>query len=100
MIINDMDEQTHTNNWAKCNKNLLDNTSFSEVWNSQGIGNIQLFLSSFKQRIRDIFVENWDSQISNSARASTYSLFSQFDFKLYLDKINFELINIDVLSLD
>ena len=53
----------------------------------QGIGNINAFMSIFKQRITDNFVQNWSEQLKNSTRANTYKLISDFHFKTYLDFI-------------
>ena len=52
-----------------------------------GVGNINAFMSIFKQRITDNFVQNWSEQLENSTRANTYKLISDFHFKTYLDFI-------------
>ena len=41
-----------------------------------------------KTRQNDSYIQNWNSQLENSSRARTYTLFSNFGFKPYLDSIN------------
>ena len=73
--------------WAKSVKTMLENLGFSHVWLLQGVGNINAFMSIFKQRITDNFVQNWSEQLENSTRATTYKLISDFHFKTNLDFI-------------
>lgn len=51
------------------------------------MGNTNIFLSLFKQRVKDNFIQNWNDQLRNSTRASTYILFADFRFSRYLDII-------------
>ena len=44
-----------------------------------------MFLSVFKQRLTDNFIQGWNEEVSNSSRANTYKLLADFNFKLYLD---------------
>ena len=41
-----------TSNWSSLVQNLL--FKMSDAWNSQGVGNIKVFICVFKQRVRDI----------------------------------------------
>jgi hypothetical protein len=51
----------------------------------QGVGNETIFINLFKQDlIKDIFLQDLNSLIENSIRASSYRLFSEFGFKEYL----------------
>ena len=59
-------------------RSLLQTLEFNGVWLFQGVGNINIFLSLFIQRIKDIFVQNWNDRLSNSSRARAFSLFSNF----------------------
>jgi hypothetical protein len=57
----------------------------------QGFRNVSLFMIVFKVRLRDNFVQNWHSELSEFTRALTYrSLASSFDYKLYLDNVKVE----------
>ena len=74
--------------WAKSVKNLLENLGFNNVWLFQGVGNINMFLTLFNQRLNDQFIQEWNENLNNSTRADTYRLFATFSFKQYLDQIN------------
>ena len=42
----------------------------------------------FKQRVRDIFVQNSTSELDNSSRALFFRSFSNFNFQSYLEFIS------------
>ena len=46
-------------NWVTSVKNILYRYGFGFVWISQEIGNVELFLMSFKQRLIDCNTQNW-----------------------------------------
>ena len=46
-----------------------------------------IFLAEFKIRLNDNFVQKWNSRISESSRATFYSLSSNFNFQLYLETV-------------
>ena len=54
-------------------KTVLENLGFYNVWLNPGVEN--LFLKMFKQRMRDNYLQDWNSDIENSSRARTYRLF-------------------------
>ena len=58
---------------------------FYEAWLAQGVGNKNAFLSEMKLRIKDNFVQNWNSRLADSSRARFYCLLSNFDHPLYLE---------------
>ena len=37
-----------------------------------------------------LWFQNWNDRISNSSRARSYSLFSKFSYKIYLDHLSLE----------
>ena len=73
--------------WVKSVKQLLESLGFSNVWLSQGVGDVTRFMSIFKERLSYHFIQNWNEQIENSTRASTSKLISVFHFQFYLDII-------------
>ena len=85
MMLNDIEMRPNKQNWASSVRLLLQTLGFNEVWLFQGVRNISIFLSLFIQRIKDTFVQNWNDRLSNSSRTRTYSLFSNFSYKIYLD---------------
>ena len=54
----------------------------------QNVGNCIAFLAMFRQRVRDIFVQNWTAELDNSSRAVFYRSFSNFKFQNYLEFIS------------
>lgn len=90
MMLNDLELHPNKSNWASSVKYLLESLGFNDVWYSQGVGNVNLFLTIFKQRLKDVFIQNWNSRILGSTRARTYSLFHNFSYKLYLDHLTLE----------
>ena len=88
MMLNDLEELPNKTNWASLVRNLLMSLGFYEVWLSQGVGNINIFLSQMKQRLNDTFIQNWHERLSNSTRANFYKTFASFQFQPYLSKLN------------
>lgn len=87
MMLNDIERLPNKNCWAKSVKETLENLGFFHVWLFQGVGNEQAFIDMFKQRSKDIYLQNWNEEIQNSTRASSYRLFSDFGYKTYLTEI-------------
>jgi hypothetical protein len=83
MMLEDM-LMSNNKNWAMLVKLLLQNLGFAEVWINQGVGNEQLFLVQLKQRLRDVFVQNWRNRLCEFTRADLYD---SFEYKLYLDVV-------------
>lgn len=90
MMLNDLEKYPNKLNWAFSVKSLLESMGFNNVWLAQGVGDMNLFLAIFKQRLSDNFIQGWNDRIQNSTRAKTYSLFSEFSYKIYLDVIKVE----------
>ena len=88
MMIRDTKELPNKANRASLVRNLLASLGFREVWLTQGVGNVGTFLSVLKQRLSDIFMQNWHDRINNSSRANFYKTVMQFQFQPYLEKIN------------
>ena len=57
---------------------------------AQGVGNITNFLTVFKIRVKDIFIQDWHSRLENLSRARFYSTFAYFKYQHYLDCITLE----------
>ena len=74
MMIEDMNRRPTKQNWASSVKHSLESIGFSNVWIFQGVGDIKHFMSVFKQRMSDNFLQEWDARIESSSRAKTYSL--------------------------
>ena len=75
-------------NWAHKVKDLLFTTGFGDVWLYQSVTNTDAFLSEFKQRIRDVFNQNWNTRLYASPRARFYRcMLIEHKFHSFLDKI-------------
>jgi hypothetical protein len=60
-------------NWCTSIQRLLFTHGFGEAWESQTVGDEKLFMNVFKQRLRDVNLQNWSDYISNSSKCSFYS---------------------------
>ena len=79
LMLSDLCRKPNTVNWAFKVKDLLSSMGFYEVWLAQGVGNKNAFLSEMKVRLKDNFVQNWQSRPVDSSRARFYCFFSAFD---------------------
>ena len=86
-LLQDIQNDPNKTNWASLVQTLLSTLGFHEVWLSQGVGNEQLFLNEFKQRLADSHMQNLHDRISNSPKARFYSMFYSFGFKSYLEQV-------------
>ena len=51
--------------WASNVKTRLQSISLYEAWVNQGVGNVNVFISLVKQRVFDMFVQNWNTDIND-----------------------------------
>ena len=86
MMLNDLERNPTIKNWASLLHNLLLSMGFNDVWLQQGVGNYNNFISVFKQRLSDVFIQNLHSRIEESSRAVFHRTFATFQFQPYLDK--------------
>ena len=49
------------------------------------MGNVKAFLNIFKQRVRDVFTQDWHSRLENSTKARRFLTFADFKYQEYLD---------------
>lgn len=85
VMLNDIDERPNKQNWALSVKQLLSSLGFMEVWLAQGVGSTERFISIFKCRIKDIFMQEWYARLANSTRARFYFQVANFNYQVYLD---------------
>ena len=77
-MLNDMLIYPEKKNWASLVKNVLSSLGFYEAWLHQGFGDDSLFINQVKQRLRDTFVQNWQSDLNLSTRALFYRNVASF----------------------
>ena len=87
-MLSDLRRKPNSATWASKVNDLSSYMGFYEVWLAQGVGNKNAFLSEMKLRLKDNFVQNWQSRLADSSKARFYSLFSTFDHQLYLQQVN------------
>ena len=75
--------------WVNCLKAMLEQNGFGDVWLQQGVGDHEIFLRVFKQRVLDIFHPNWSERLSMSSRAVLYrSVKENWVFSEYLEMVH------------
>ena len=55
-------------NWASKVKDLLYQYGFGYAWITQEIGDVNIFIKMFKQRLIDCYTQNWHDDINMSSR--------------------------------
>ena len=65
------------NCWASKIREILCETGFCFVWLQQGtgVGDVKAFLRLFKQRLIDIFIQEWSGTIRDRDRNEKFSNF-------------------------
>ena len=70
-------------------KKLLFSTGFGNIWLEQETRVYPEFIETFSQRLKDIYLQNWQSKISLSSKCDTYRLFKNIiHTELYLSCLN------------
>lgn len=78
-------DEAGQSNWATSVKNILQQNGFGYVWLQQGVLNVNRFISSITQRLRDQYVQEWSMIISDSSKLETYTQYKvNFTHELYL----------------
>ena len=73
--------------WNNHVKSALDKTGFSWVWNIHKL-NIIRFKSEFKQRLVDMFIQQWQAEIAENSQCTSYRLFKNtFKIEKYWSKL-------------
>ena len=57
--------------WVRSVKSL-NRTGFGDVWVNQGVGNIDMFMNTFKQRLIDTFRQKWYGRLQEASQARFY----------------------------
>ena len=99
LMMNDIENKPNCLNWSSRVKLLLSTLGFYEIWVDQGIGNKNVFLCVFKQRLQDHFSQGWTSRLAESSRANFYSLFSSFEHQFNLDFVKLKKFRVAMTKL-
>ena len=75
-------------NWVSSVRSLLQSVGFGYVWLAQGVTRENCFLREFKQRLTDVFRQDWMAGINSSERFIQYRQFKLvLEPEKYLDSI-------------
>ena len=66
-------------NWVRAVRQLFE--CFVEAWYNQGVGNTEISISLFKQRVYDIYKQSWESRLRESPRATFYRAIKDMHMK-------------------
>eukprot|EP00745_Piridium_sociabile_P012238 TRINITY_DN18996_c0_g2_i5.p1 TRINITY_DN18996_c0_g2~~TRINITY_DN18996_c0_g2_i5.p1 ORF type:complete len:159 (+),score=0.05 TRINITY_DN18996_c0_g2_i5:375-851(+) len=69
-----LDERGKTN-WITRVRNMLCTNGLAYVWVNRGVGCVQSFIKTFRQRLVDIRWQHWEDHINTSERFSFYRQF-------------------------
>ena len=87
-MLRDLELHPQKPNWASSVRDTLGRLGFFHDWEAQGVGDNGSFISLFKQRCKDIFVQEWYGRIERSTRATFYKTFCSFGLRIYLSSVN------------
>ena len=76
--------------WLKCVKSILIKCGLSGIWENQSQTNFnsKWLYNTVRQKLKDLFLQQWYSTIEESPTCSNYKLFkSTFCFEEYLSKV-------------
>ena len=65
-------DETGRNTWATKVKQLLFTYGFGYVWLNEEVGDIDMFIRTFKQRIVDCAKQKWHARLSDLGKARHY----------------------------
>ena len=75
--------------WVSQVKKLLESSGFGYIWRNQFVHNENKFLSEFKERIKDMYLQEWSSQVQLTSENRLYKMIKiNFKFEPYLDLNN------------
>lgn len=81
-----LDSELHPTkvSWVTLLRNMLSIMGFQDVWFQQSVGNSTAFINIFKERLRDINMQNWNSRVENSTRSTFFRSIVSFEYQFYL----------------
>ena len=75
--------------WIDNVKNILCSNGFSGVWYSQSFTNSTWLLKASKQKLIDIFIQNWTTQVQSASESSIYKLYkANFEQSNYMSRLS------------
>ena len=75
--------------WVSKIREILCLTGFNIVWLQQGVGDVKAFLRIFKQRLVDMFIQEWSGTIRDRDRYDVYRTFKTvFEKEKYISDMD------------
>jgi hypothetical protein len=72
--------------WIKILETILNETGFSNIWQTQTFKSIKWLKQNMKQTLLDQFLQDWNSSVHNSPKAFNYRIFkTDFKFEEYFN---------------
>ena len=72
--------------WLDHIRNIFNNCGLSFIWDTQTFINTEWLLANLRQILKDQFIQNWKSLVTNSPKALNYRLFKEsFEFQEYMN---------------
>ena len=73
-------------NWVSNVRRLLQSNDFGYVWTNQSVTNPHSFISVFTQRLKDQFIQIWNTEVADNSKLISYKDFkTDFEHKRYLN---------------
>ena len=87
-------------NWVAFLKEMLDKNGFGNVWIDQGTQCEKVFVHDFEKRVKDIFIQNNNTEIDNLSEHRLYRyLYLDHELPWYLKNINEKNIRVAITKL-
>ena len=74
MLYNKCESENPCENWAFSVKRLLCQLGLIYIWLGQGCDKVEPFLGLLKQRLRDVYIRQWNDKVHISTDAIMYTV--------------------------
>ena len=79
-------DQHGKNTWATCVNAMLEQFGFRYVWAQQGVGDFDLFIEVFKNRVSQFYKKKWYDSTKNYSKLAVYTTYKyELEPERYLD---------------
>lgn len=76
VIMHSLNEQRKLKTkWLDNIRNIICTNGYQNVWESQHNFNVKWFINSFKQKLKDEYLQNWNSLVQKSSSGLNYRIF-------------------------
>ena len=87
MMLND--DVNGRTNWATSIRLILQRNGFGIVWQNQMVASEPLFLKLFVNRLKDCFLQEWNTSINSNPKLDSYHMYkNEFSYEKYLEVLD------------